>query len=168
MGAHRRPVNGRWVEPKTFGASEPGFVVLATKVRPAEAQEFRRICGEFDVRPNRALRSLVRKATGYLEPDRAAVAELKAITRQVTGIATNVNQIARVANRDRRVDAKALMAEWKALGGELARVEAAMQRMLNVAARRNDGLVILTDALGSYAKDEDPASSSSKQVDEAR
>ena len=143
----RKLVNGRWVEPELPCAPEPGFVVMATKVRPAEAEEFRRVCATFDVRPNRALRSLVRKAAGYLEPDHDAVETLRTVTRQVTGIATNVNQIARVANRDRRVDGVALMAEWKALGGQLARVEASVQRVLDVAARRTDGLRLLNDAL---------------------
>lgn len=149
----RKLVNGRWIASEPSGPTEPGFVVMATKVRPAEAEEFRRVCATFEVRPNRGLRALVRKATGYLEPDREAVDALRAMTRQVTGIATNVNQIARVANRDRRVDERALMAEWKALGGQLARVEASAQRILDVAARRTDGLALLTDALRDEPKD---------------
>lgn len=148
----RRLVNGRWVKPEPPCAPEPGFVVMATKLRPAEAEDFRLVCATLDVRPNRALRSLVRKATGYLEADREAVDELRAVTRQVTGIATNVNQIAKVANRDQRIDDVALMAEWKALGGQLARVEASVQRILDIAARRTDGLALLTDALQAEPK----------------
>ena len=65
---------------------------------------------------------------------------------QIGGVATNVNQIARAANRTHEPDYRALMAERAALGRELARVEGLVQRLLELGARRADGLARLEAA----------------------
>jgi len=65
---------------------------------------------------------------------------------QIGGVATNVNQIARAANRTHDPDYPAFMAERAALGREFARVEGLVQRLLELGARRADGLARLEAA----------------------
>ena len=64
------------------------------------------------------------------------------------GIARNVNQIARAANRTRAPDYRGFLEERAALGREIARLDARMQEVLDLAARRRDGLARLEAAAG--------------------
>lgn len=64
------------------------------------------------------------------------------------GVARNINQIARAANRTRDPDYRAFMEERAALGRELARIEARVQVLLDLATRRKDGLARLEKAAG--------------------
>ena len=82
----------------------------------------------------------MRRIAGFVEVDPAVANELRDATKQISGIAKNVNQIARAANRTHDPDYIGFMEERRALGKELSRVEAQMQRILNLAARRQDGL----------------------------
>lgn len=120
-----------------------GFAVVSVKLRPAEKTEFQGLCKELGVSPNWAMRSMVRQAAGFLEVDNAALDELRTITRQISGVATNINQIAKAGNRTLSPDYLAFMEDRKALGKELARLEHVVQQILNVGHRRTDGLARL-------------------------
>ena len=90
---------GQWKRESEGKADEKiGFAVVSVELRPAEKAEFQALCKELGVTPNRAMRSLVRQAAGFLEVDGAALTELKSITRQISGVATNINQIAKRIN----------------------------------------------------------------------
>ena len=93
--AKTEPNNG-----KTDGqsAQEAEFRVVSVKLRPAELAELDAVCAELGVKRNRLLRTLARKAAGFLEPDEAVASALKQTTRQIGGIANNINQIAHHAN----------------------------------------------------------------------
>src|SRR5687767_910712 len=59
------------------------------------------------------------------------------------GIATNINQIAHAANRTHDPDYRAFMAQRAALGRVLLETRAALQRILDLGARREYGLARL-------------------------
>ena len=139
---------GQWKRESEGKADEKiGFAVVSVKLRPAEKAEFQALCKELGVTPNRAMRSLVRQAAGFLEVDGAALTELKSITRQISGVATNINQIAKAGNRTLSPDYRAFMEERRDLGKELARLERMIQQILNVSRRRSDGLAMLKSAV---------------------
>ncbi|PIP97611.1 MAG: endonuclease, partial [Rhodobacterales bacterium CG18_big_fil_WC_8_21_14_2_50_71_9] len=60
---------------------------------------------------------------GFVEVDAATVEALRGAVRQIGGVATNINQIAKAANRTRDPDFSAFMEERAALGRDLARIE---------------------------------------------
>jgi len=137
---------GRWQDPRDPDQQKTAaFTQMSCKMRVGEAQDFKAICADIGIPPNRAMRIMARKVSGFLEVDAPALRELRAITRQITGIATNINQIARVANQTGQADLKWLADERKKLGAEMARLETKVQAILNVAQRRMDGARSLRD-----------------------
>lgn len=112
---------------------------LTVRVTEAELAAFDAQCVALGVKRNFLLRAMIRRASGYVEVDKPVAEELRAITRQISGVATNVNQIARAANRGEWLGLAAFLEERASLGRQLARVEALMQRVLEYAARRSDG-----------------------------
>lgn len=132
---------GQWKDNPSAQTSEKiGFAVVSVKLRPAEKAEFVELCKEVGVTPNYAMRSMTRQVSGFLEPDPSIFGELKDITKQISGVAKNINQIAKVGNRTLSPDYQAFMEDRKELGVELARLEQMMQQILNVGKRRVDGL----------------------------
>ena len=129
----------------------PDFVVMSVKMRRAEADAFRALCTELGVRPNRAFRTMARHASGYLEIGGTVEDELRVAVRQLRGIATNVNQIAKAANRTRTPDYADFMSERAALGPVLMRLSIQARRILDVSARRLDGRNRLKVALSEGA-----------------
>ena len=137
------------------GGCEPSVrpsahVVISVKMRREEAEAFRAACQTLGVRPNKAFRALARGVGGYLEADPAILGQLRAFVRQVSGIATNVNQIARAGNTTRRPDYRAFLRERRSLGGQLARVEDLVRRILDADARRIEGRRRLSRALAEF------------------
>lgn len=143
-GANR----GQWKPNSDVSSDEKvGFAVVSVKLRPAEKAEFQALCKELGVSPNWAMRSMVRQASGFLEVQGAALDELRTITRQISGVATNINQIAKAGNRTLSPDYVAFMEDRKELGKDLARLERLMQHVLSVGRRRSDGLAMLKQAV---------------------
>ena len=95
---------------------------------------------------NRALRIAARRIGGFLEVDGATMEALRAINRQLAGVATNFNQIAHAANRTHDPDYRAFMAQRAELGRLLIETRGALQRILDLGARREDGLARLKAA----------------------
>ena len=83
---------------------------------------------------------LVRQIGGFIEADPETLGTLRDMQRQLSGIATNVNQIARAANRSHDPDYVAFERSRAALGKELARVSSQLRAMMDHAQRRSDGL----------------------------
>ena len=104
-GGRRRDGNG--------GKSAPPRADKTISVRLTEAElaEFDAQIAPLGLKRNRALRIAARRIAGFLEADAAVRDELKAINRQIAGIATNINQIAHAANRTHDPDYRAFMAE---------------------------------------------------------
>lgn len=146
----KAPNSGQWKETSIAKDGEKiGFAVVSVKLRPAEKEELQRVCKSLGVSPNWAMRSMARQATGFLEVGNEALIELRSITRQISGIATNINQIAKAGNRTLNPDYQAFMEDRKELGKELARLESQVQQILNVGKRRTDGLTRLKEAIAA-------------------
>ena len=139
---------GRWVDVPGNAAPTPQRADKTVSVRltAAELAEFDAQLAALGLKRNMALRIAARRIAGFVETDAATVAALRNAVRQIGGVATNVNQIARAANRTHDPDYPAFMAERAALGRELARVEGLVQRLLELGARRADGLARLEAA----------------------
>lgn len=146
----RKLIAGRWQDPDAAKKSrQRAEKTVSVKMTEAELAEFDGQISVLGIKRNRALRIAARRIGGFLEVDAEVVAELKSVNRQLSGIATNVNQIAHSANRTHDPDYRAFMAERADLGRELFRLKADLQQILNLAARREDGLTRLEVAAGS-------------------
>ena len=136
----RRLEGGDWA-PAEVGTAKPrADKTVSVKMTEAELAEFDAQIARLGIKRNRALRIAARRIAGFVEVDRAVTAELRDATRQLSGIARNVNQIARTANRTLDPDYQAFMEERAELGRALVRIEEQMQTILDLAARRTDGL----------------------------
>jgi len=144
----KAPHRGKWKSPgRERDSKSPGFVTVSVKLRPAEREEFRRVCKALGVTPNRALRTMARRSAGFLETGDPVLANLSTITRQISGVSTNINQIAKAANRTREPDYRAFMEDRLELGAHLARLEDVIREIVNVGRRRSDGLRRLQDLM---------------------
>lgn len=120
--------------------------VVTVKMTEAELAELDAAIAPLGLKRNRALRIAARRIGGFVEAAPEEVALLRDAVRQLGGIARNVNQIAKAANRTREPDYRGFMEERAALGRQIARLDARMQAVLDLAARRRDGLARLEAA----------------------
>ena len=114
--------------------------VVSVKMTEAELAELDAAIAPWGSSGTGRLRIAARRIGGFVEADPAEVELLRDAVRQLGGIARNVNQIARAANRTRDPDYRGFLEERAALGREIARLDARMQTVLDLAARRRDGL----------------------------
>ena len=145
---HRRLEGGDWVPAEAETAKPRAEKTVSVKMTEAELAEFDAQIARLGIKRNRALRIAARRIAGFVEVAPEQVEVLRDATRQLSGIARNVNQIAKSANRTRDPDYRAFMEERAALGRELVRIEEQMQMILDLAARRADGLARLDAAAG--------------------
>ncbi|WP_227420022.1 DNA mobilization endonuclease VirD1/MobC family subunit [Roseitranquillus sediminis] len=144
---NRRLQGGNWSGPEaTTDRPRRADKTLSVRLTEAELAEFDAQIAPLGLKRNRALRIAARRIAGFVEADAAEVAALRDATRQLGGVARNINQIARAANRTRDPDYRAFLEERAALGRELARIEARLQVLLDLATRRKDGLARLEKA----------------------
>lgn len=133
--------HGAWKAPKSDDdESGAGFVHLGVKLRPEEKSAFKEACNSYGVTPNKAVRIFVRRCCGYLEISDEALEHLATITRQISGVSTNINQIAKAGNRTLSPDYIAFMEDRKELGAKLSELEDIIREIVNVGKRRSDGL----------------------------
>ncbi len=142
------PNPGQWKRSKSKDDETGiGFVTVSVKMRPEEREQFRRTCNKLKITPNRAMRSFARRSAGFLEINDEALGKLATITRQISGVSTNINQIAKAGNRTQSPDYIAFMKERRKLGLKLAELEDIIREIVNVARRRSDGLRKLSEVL---------------------
>lgn len=142
----RKMVGGRWVYPDQVKKSERVDKPVTVKLTEAELAELDAVIEKIGMKRNRALRIAARRIAGFVEVDDRSYAELRGIARTISGIATNVNQIAKVANYKKDPDLPRFYAEREKLGRELGRLQAVLQPLLDIGKRRTDGLQRLKDA----------------------
>ena len=145
----RRMVRGRWRDPAEVGLTGRDGRVdrpISVKLTADELAAFDAVVDELGLNRNLALRIAARRIAGFLEVDQATLDALRSIVRQVTGIANNINQIARIGHVTQEPAYQAFMAERQLLGVELAEVEGLMQQVLDVGRRRSDGRRRLQEA----------------------
>ena len=158
----RRMRGGSWVDATNEATDEeaaPARVdrVVTVKMTAAELAELDAAIAPLGLKRNRALRIAARRIGGFVEAGAEEVGLLRDAVRQLGGIARNVNQIARAANRTREPDYRGFLEERAALGREIARLDARMQAVLDLAARRGDGLARLEAAAGQGDEGTDTA-----------
>jgi len=124
-----------------------GHTVLSVRITNAEFLEFADQVETLGLTNNRALRIAARRIGGFLEIDPESQVALKDIARQLTGIARNINQMAKIANTVKSVDHTDFLQERQKLGLELARASDLSQQLLNIGRRRNDGAARLKEAV---------------------
>ncbi|WP_299656193.1 DNA mobilization endonuclease VirD1/MobC family subunit [uncultured Jannaschia sp.] len=134
---------GDWVDPDAEPAPVRADKTISVRLTEAELTEFDAQIARLGIKRNRALRIAARRIGGFVEADPAQVEALRDVARQLVGVARNINQIAKSANRTRDPDYRAFMEERAALGKVLARVQGETQIILDLAARREDGLARL-------------------------
>ncbi|OWJ75044.1 endonuclease [Haematobacter genomosp. 1] len=132
-------IGGQWTDPDAVVSKAVATKTISVKLTEAELAEFDAQIEKLRVKRNRALRIMARKVGGFLEEDAASVAHLADISRQLRGIAVNVNQIAKAANRTTDPDFIAFMEERQRLGKELSRVQSYLQALFDIDKRRSDG-----------------------------
>jgi len=147
--SHRALKRGRWTDVGDGAAAAPRRAdkTLSVRLTEAELVEFDAQIATLGLKRSMALRIAVRRVGGFVEIDAATVEALRGVARQIGGVATNINQIAKAANRTRDPDFSAFMEERAALGRDLARIEGLIQRLLELGARRADGLARLEAAV---------------------
>lgn len=139
-------VSGRWRDPERAAREPRADRVVAVRLTEAELAELDTQIEGLDLNRNRALRIAARRIGGFLEIDAATVAALREINRQLAGVATNINQIAHAANRSHDPNYRAFMAQRAELGRLLIETRGALQQILDLGARREDGLARLKAA----------------------
>ncbi len=139
----RRMIRGRWQDPETAKKTPRADRTLSVRLTEAELAEFDAQIAVLGIKRNRALRIAARRIGGFLEVDQSTVEELRALNRQLAGIATNINQIAHAANRTHDPDYQAFLRSRAELGRVLLETRGALQRILDLGARREDGLARL-------------------------
>ena len=142
----RRMKGGDWVDPGARKAKPRADRTVPVKLTEAELAEFDAQVTKLGLKRNRALRIAARRIAGFVELDPAQVETLREATRQLIGVARNINQIAKAANRTHDPDYRAFMRERAALGREMAILQRDVQTLLDLAARREDGLARLERA----------------------
>ena len=134
---------GDWVDPDAEPAPVRADKTISVRLTEAELAEFDAQIARLGIKRNRAMRIAARRIAGFVEADPAQVEALRDVARQLMGVARNINQIAKSANRTRDPEYRAFMEERAALGKVLARVQGETQIILDLAARREDGLARL-------------------------
>ncbi|MEN9062727.1 DNA mobilization endonuclease VirD1/MobC family subunit [Ponticoccus litoralis] len=134
----RRMKGGNWVgAPKT---GETGRVdrPISVKMTADELTDFDREIERRGLNRNRALRIAVRRVARFVEVDTETLALLKNMDAQLSGIARNVNQIAKAANQKDDPHYQDFMKERALLGKELMRVQDKIRKIMDTAQRRGD------------------------------
>ncbi len=144
--AERRMIRGRWQDPERAKKEPRADRTFSVRLTEAELAELDAQIEGSGLNRNRALRIAARRIGGFLEVDGETVEALRSINRQLAGVATNINQIAHSANRTHDPDYRAFMAQRAELGRILIETRGALQRILDLGARREDGLARLKAA----------------------
>ncbi len=151
----RRMIRGKWQDPEAAKKEPRADRTISIRLTEAELAELDAQISGLGLNRNRALRIAARRIGGFLEVDGATVEALRTINRQLAGVATNINQIgvatninqiAHSANRTHDPDYQRFMAQRAELGRIMIETRGALQRILDLGARREDGLERLNAA----------------------
>lgn len=123
------------------------YKIISVRMRMAEFVCFAEQVEKSGLSNNGALRVAARRIAGFLEADSETRKTLKEITDQIGNIADDINSLRRVAINNEAVDIEKFIEYRVAFGQEFARLDAQLQKILNVSRRRIDGRVMLKDAV---------------------
>lgn len=134
-------------------AQDPSaFIVMSMKARRAEIEEFKAVCARLGAPPNRAMRALIREASGYIElfdEDRNGILAMERRFRDLTAIG---ERIARAAEETDRSDADELDRWRRDVDKRLDALRDVMGTILDVAATRADGAQRLSRSVAALDK----------------
>ncbi|TNE64476.1 MAG: plasmid mobilization relaxosome protein MobC [Rhodobacteraceae bacterium] len=134
----RRMKGGDWTDDAKSEDPAQRWRVVSVRMRPEELVELDAGIAPLGLSRNRALRTAARRIGGLMELDAETLALMKTIDAQLSGIARNVNQMAKAASRKDDPDYQAFMKERAHLGKELMRVQDKIRYVVDTAKRRND------------------------------
>ena len=123
-----------------------GYTNLSVRLRNAEFLEFADQVAALGLTNNRALRIAARRIAGFIELDCESRQILYAISRELGRIGVNINQLAKIANTVHSVDHTEFLKEREAMSGEFVKLQSTLHRILNITARKQDGLARLEKA----------------------
>ncbi|MCF3931797.1 DNA mobilization endonuclease VirD1/MobC family subunit [Acuticoccus sp. M5D2P5] len=146
---NRRFSGGSWTSHASNPAPKRAEKTVSVKMTEAELAAFDEVIARAGLKRNRALRIAARRIGGFLEADAETLAVLKDLQAQIAGIARNVNQIAKSANRTHDPDYRAFMEERRGLGKALSRLDTELRTITETATRRTDGEARLRKASSS-------------------
>ncbi|UOM37039.1 DNA mobilization endonuclease VirD1/MobC family subunit [Acuticoccus sp. I52.16.1] len=146
---NRRLSGGAWKSDAPSTTRERAEKTISVKMTEAELVAFDAAIAQVGLKRNRALRIAARRIGGFLEADAETLAVLKDLQAQIAGIARNVNQIAKAANRTLEPDYRAFMEERRDLGKALSRLDSELRTITETATRRTDGEARLRRASSS-------------------
>ncbi|RAH96302.1 endonuclease [Acuticoccus sediminis] len=146
---NRRFSGGSWTSDASSSATNRAEKIVSVKMTEAELTAFDEAIARAGLKRNRALRIAARRIGGFLEADAETLAVLKDVQAQIAGIARNVNQIAKSANRTHDPDYRAFMEERRDLGKALSRLDTELRTITETATRRTDGEARLRKASSS-------------------
>ena len=146
--SEREMKRGRWRDVDAEGRPARADQVVRVRLTKAELAELDDAVERLGINRNRALRIAARRIGGFVEVDDEVRTALKDAVRQIGGIATNVNQLAKTANRTRDPDFVRFERHKRELGQAMMALDASVQDLLDVSRRRTDGLARLQDVAG--------------------
>ncbi|WP_226583530.1 DNA mobilization endonuclease VirD1/MobC family subunit [Acuticoccus sediminis] len=146
---NRRLSGGTWTNGASSPTRERAEKTISVKMTEAELAAFDAAIAGAGLKRNRALRIAARRIGGFLEADAETLAVLKDLQAQIAGIARNVNQIAKAANRTHDPDYRAFLEERRDLGKALSRLDTELRAITETATRRTDGEARLRRAASS-------------------
>ena len=164
---YERATNGFPLKPRNLAKDPSAFIVMSVKARRAEIEEFKAVCARLSAPPNRAMRALIRKASGYIElhdENRTGILELE---RQFRTISATGERIARVADEAGRPDAAELDRWRRDVDAKLDELRSTMRTILNVAVSRADGMKRLSHSVAALEK-ADPSRRGKNQKGKAK
>jgi type IV secretion system T-DNA border endonuclease VirD1 len=139
---------GDWTDPEDRSGAARADRVVTVRMTEAELAELDTQIGRLGMKRNRALRIAARRIGGFVEADAAQVAALRDVARRLVEVARDINRIAKAGEESGGPDFRAFMEARATLGRELAAAQAGTQAVLDLAARREDGLARLAKAAG--------------------
>ena len=140
---------GHWRDQTAGEDQKRSDKTIGVRLTAAELSEFDAQIAELGLKRSNALRICARRVGGFVELDPDSKAELKALGAQMRGIATNINQIAKAANRTGDPKYGAFMDQRAKLGPVMVALESRLEYLLHLGNRRESGRERLKDQEGS-------------------
>lgn len=124
-----------------------GYRVLSVRLREAEHRSFMDQVTEEGLSANMALRIAARRISGFLEADQETGTSLREISGEISSISHSLQALSQDAARSGTFNLSDLSRERMAFAKQFVRLDEQLRAILNVAARRQQGKALLTQAM---------------------
>ncbi|MEM8541545.1 MAG: DNA mobilization endonuclease VirD1/MobC family subunit [Pseudomonadota bacterium] len=123
------------------------YKVISVRLRMAEFASFAEQTKIYGISGNLALRIAARRIAGFLETDKETQIAMRQITKRIGEIGDDIRSLHKLAMKDGSVEMSKLEEQRYAFGREFVRLDAQLQKILNVSHRRKDGQLLLAKAM---------------------